>query len=70
MNWLFLRLIFACLFSTRIAYEWTEDSVIKYLWSAAGYELIAVPLIITKKHHHPRVADGEDKGGESGEGRK
>ncbi|KAG1747863.1 uncharacterized protein EDB91DRAFT_48354 [Suillus paluster] len=52
----------------RIAYEWTEDSVIKYLWSAAGYGLIAVPLIITRKHHRSRVADGEDKGGEIGEG--
>ncbi|KAG6821367.1 hypothetical protein H0H93_014164 [Arthromyces matolae] len=33
----------------RIAYEWTEDYVIKYLWSAAGYCLIAVPLLYTRK---------------------
>ena len=32
----------------RIAYEWTEDYVIKYLWSAAGYALIAVPLLFTR----------------------
>ncbi|KAL0578895.1 ATP-binding cassette long-chain fatty acid transporter pxa1 [Marasmius crinis-equi] len=32
----------------RIAYEWTEDYVIKYLWSAAGYGLIAVPLLFTR----------------------
>lgn len=32
----------------RIAYEWTEDYVIKYIWSAAGYGLIAVPLLFTR----------------------
>lgn len=32
----------------RIAYEWTEDYVIKYLWSAAGYVLIAVPILYTR----------------------
>ena len=32
----------------RIAYEWTEDYVIKYLWSAAGYALIAVPILYTR----------------------
>ncbi|KAF5350966.1 hypothetical protein D9756_008231 [Leucocoprinus leucothites] len=32
----------------RIAYEWTEDYVIKYLWSAAGYGLIAVPILFTR----------------------
>jgi ATP-binding cassette subfamily D (ALD) long-chain fatty acid import protein len=34
----------------RIAYEWTEDFVIKYLWSAAGYGLIGVPLLLTRTH--------------------
>ncbi|THV05046.1 hypothetical protein K435DRAFT_850251 [Dendrothele bispora CBS 962.96] len=37
-------------YKVRIAYEWTEDYVIKYLWSAAGYGLIAVPLLITRSH--------------------
>lgn len=36
------------LFKIRIAYEWTEDYVIKYMWSAAGYGLIAVPLLFTR----------------------
>lgn len=29
--------------------------MIKYLWSAAGYGLIAVPLLITRKRHRSRV---------------
>ncbi|KAJ3813026.1 ABC transporter transmembrane region 2-domain-containing protein [Lentinula lateritia] len=37
-------------YKIRIAYEWTEDYVIKYLWSAAGYGLIAVPLLFTRRH--------------------
>ncbi|KAG8216396.1 ABC transporter transmembrane region 2-domain-containing protein [Butyriboletus roseoflavus] len=37
------------IYKIRIAYEWTEDFVIKYMWSAAGYGLIAVPLLITRK---------------------
>ena len=32
----------------RIAYEWTEDFLIKYLWSAAGYCLISIPVFITR----------------------
>ncbi|KAF9003251.1 ABC transporter transmembrane region 2-domain-containing protein [Cyathus striatus] len=36
------------IYKIRIAYEWTEDYVIKYLWSAAGYALIAVPLLFTR----------------------
>ncbi|KAF9527631.1 ABC transporter transmembrane region 2-domain-containing protein [Crepidotus variabilis] len=39
----------------RIAYEWTEDYVIKYLWSAAGYALIAVPILYTRTR---RVSSG------------
>lgn len=35
----------------RIAYEWTEDYVIKYLWSAAGYALIAVPVLLTRRRN-------------------
>ena len=33
----------------RIAYEWTEDYVIKYLWSAAGYCLISIPVLFTRR---------------------
>ncbi|KJA26893.1 hypothetical protein HYPSUDRAFT_198675 [Hypholoma sublateritium FD-334 SS-4] len=36
------------IYKIRIAYEWTEDYVIKYLWSAAGYGLIAVPILYTR----------------------
>lgn len=49
---MYLRLIrhVNSIYKIRIAYEWTEDFVIKYLWSAAGYGLIAVPLLITRRH--------------------
>jgi hypothetical protein len=41
----------------RIAYEWTEDFVIKYLWSAAGYLLISIPVLFTRRlEAGPRVA--------------
>ncbi|KAF8190182.1 ATP-binding cassette transporter [Pholiota molesta] len=36
------------IYKIRIAYEWTEDYVIKYLWSAAGYGLIAIPILYTR----------------------
>ncbi|KAF7969977.1 hypothetical protein HWV62_25464 [Athelia sp. TMB] len=46
----YLRLIkhVNSIYKIRIAYEWTEDYVIKYMWSAAGYGLIAVPLLFTR----------------------
>ncbi|KAI0938687.1 hypothetical protein AcV5_000308 [Taiwanofungus camphoratus] len=37
------------IYKIRIAYEWTEDFVIKYLWSAAGYCLISVPVLLTRR---------------------
>lgn len=40
-----------CIYQIRIAYEWTEDYVIKYLWSAAGYALIAIPVLLTRRRH-------------------
>lgn len=61
----YLRLIkhVNSIYKIRIAYEWTEDFVIKYLWSAAGYGLIAVPLLITRKRSRVvGVEDGEGKG--------
>ncbi|KAG1732987.1 ABC transporter transmembrane region 2-domain-containing protein [Suillus lakei] len=66
----YLRLIkhVNSIYKIRIAYEWTEDFVIKYLWSAAGYGLIAVPLLITRKRS--RVAGGEEGKGEGKRGRK
>ncbi|KAF8480250.1 ABC transporter transmembrane region 2-domain-containing protein [Russula ochroleuca] len=46
----YLRLIkhVNSIFKIRIAYEWTEDYVIKYLWSAAGYCLISIPVLFTR----------------------
>ncbi|KAB5591241.1 ATP-binding cassette sub-family D protein [Ceratobasidium theobromae] len=32
----------------RTAYEWTEDYVVKYMWSAAGYCLIGLPVLTEK----------------------
>jgi ATP-binding cassette, subfamily D (ALD), peroxisomal long-chain fatty acid import protein len=43
----------------RIAYEWTEDYVIKYIWSAAGYGLIAVPLLFTRTKRSLGIQAGE-----------
>ncbi|KAG2054261.1 hypothetical protein BDR06DRAFT_1007936 [Suillus hirtellus] len=62
----YLRLIkhVNSIYKIRIAYEWTEDFVIKYLWSAAGYGLIAVPLLITRKRSRDAgVVDGKGKRG-------
>ncbi|PSR76202.1 hypothetical protein PHLCEN_2v8625 [Hermanssonia centrifuga] len=49
----YLRLIkhINSIYKIRIAYEWTEDYVIKYLWSAAGYALIAIPVLLTRKRN-------------------
>ncbi|KAJ7672180.1 ABC transporter transmembrane region 2-domain-containing protein [Mycena polygramma] len=57
----YLRLIkhVNSIYKIRIAYEWTEDYVIKYLWSAAGYGLIAVPLLFTRRRREVAVQAGE-----------
>ncbi|KAJ7352361.1 ABC transporter transmembrane region 2-domain-containing protein [Mycena albidolilacea] len=57
----YLRLIkhVNSIYKIRIAYEWTEDYVIKYLWSAAGYGLIAVPLLFTRRRRSVAVQAGE-----------
>ena len=34
----------------RTAYEWTEDYVVKYMWSAAGYCLIGFPVLFEVNH--------------------
>ncbi|TFY56558.1 hypothetical protein EVJ58_g7566 [Rhodofomes roseus] len=49
----YLRLIrhVNSIYKIRIAYEWTEDFVIKYLWSAAGYCLISIPVFLTRRRH-------------------
>lgn len=59
----YLRLIkhVNSIYKIRIAYEWTEDYVIKYLWSAAGYGLIAIPYLVTRtKGKAARFASGDD----------
>ena len=51
------------IYKIRIAYEWTEDYVIKYLWSAAGYVLIAIPYLLTRRKRHVAVqATGPTEG--------
>ncbi|KAJ7236266.1 ABC transporter transmembrane region 2-domain-containing protein [Mycena haematopus] len=61
LNSAYLRLIkhVNSIYKIRIAYEWTEDYVIKYLWSAAGYGLIAVPLLFTRRRRSVAVQAGE-----------
>ncbi|KAJ3008558.1 hypothetical protein NUW54_g3109 [Trametes sanguinea] len=53
----YLRLIrhVNSIYKIRIAYEWTEDFVIKYLWSAAGYCLISIPVFFTRRRRHVGV---------------
>ncbi|KAJ7048582.1 ABC transporter transmembrane region 2-domain-containing protein [Mycena amicta] len=46
------------IYKMRIAYEWTEDYVIKYLWSSAGYGVIAVPLLFTRRRRSVAVQAG------------
>lgn len=36
-------------FKVRIAYNMTEDFVIKYMWSAAGYTLMSIPILFRVK---------------------
>ncbi|KAH6906187.1 ATP-binding cassette transporter [Coprinopsis sp. MPI-PUGE-AT-0042] len=48
------------IYKIRLAYEWTEDYVIKYLWSAAGYALIAVPILFTRVKRSLGVESGKD----------
>lgn len=43
-------------------YEWTEDYVIKYLWSAAGYALIAIPVLLTRRRTVAIQTGGEPGG--------
>ncbi|KAI0674426.1 ABC transporter transmembrane region 2-domain-containing protein [Trametes maxima] len=56
----YLRLIkhVNSIYKIRIAYEWTEDFVIKYLWSAAGYCLISIPVFFTRRRHIGVQAQG------------
>ncbi|KAL0958420.1 hypothetical protein HGRIS_000560 [Hohenbuehelia grisea] len=53
------------IYKIRIGYEWIEDYVIKYLWSAAGYGLIAVPLLFTRRRRTLGVqtSEAERQGG-------
>nr|VWO94705.1 Polyadenylation factor subunit 2 [Ganoderma boninense] len=36
------------IYKIRIAYEWTEDFLIKYMWSAAGYCVISIPVFMRR----------------------
>lgn len=56
----YLRLIkhVNSIYKIRIAYEWTEDYVIKYMWSAAGYLLISIPVLLGTKKRSVGVQAG------------
>ncbi|KAF9071860.1 ABC transporter transmembrane region 2-domain-containing protein [Rhodocollybia butyracea] len=47
-------------YKIRIFHEWTEDYIIKYLWSAAGYGLIAIPLLFTRRGNASPEAESAD----------
>ncbi|GJJ10466.1 hypothetical protein Clacol_004692 [Clathrus columnatus] len=61
----YLRLIrhINSIYKIRIAYEWTEDFVIKYAWSAAGYVLISIPILFTRRHRSPDAQIGGKRHG-------
>ncbi|KAK7683183.1 hypothetical protein QCA50_013856 [Cerrena zonata] len=65
----YLRLIkhVNSIYKIRIAYEWTEDYVIKYLWSAAGYGLISIPTLLTRRKDVGIQATGPDTAGVNNE---
>ncbi|KIK70089.1 hypothetical protein GYMLUDRAFT_34553 [Collybiopsis luxurians FD-317 M1] len=46
-------------YRTRITYEIIEDFTIKYAWSAAGYGLIAVPLLFTRRPRPTESSESE-----------
>ncbi|KAG2340858.1 hypothetical protein BDR05DRAFT_966436 [Suillus weaverae] len=48
----------------RIAYGWTGDFIIKCVRSAAGYGLLAVPLLITRKRSRGAVLWMERENGD------
>lgn len=56
----YLRLIkhVNSIYKIRIAYEWTEDYVIKYMWSAAGYLLISIPVLLGRKTRSVGIQTG------------
>lgn len=58
LNRAYMRLIrhVNSIYKIRIAYNMTEDFVLKYCWSASGYVIIAAPLLFGVK---PTGADGE-----------
>ncbi|BGP43027.1 ATP-binding cassette long-chain fatty acid transporter pxa1 [Rhodotorula kratochvilovae] len=69
----YLRLIkhVNSIYKIRILYGMTEDMVVKYLWSAAGYCLISIPVFFPKARKLAQAAAGTGgaaKGGEPGDG--
>ncbi|GAA6049196.1 hypothetical protein JCM3770_003305 [Rhodotorula araucariae] len=69
----YLRLIkhVNSIYKIRILYGMTEDMVVKYLWSAAGYCLISIPVFFPKARKLAQAAAGTGgaaKGGEAGDG--
>ncbi|GAA6036388.1 hypothetical protein JCM8097_001697 [Rhodosporidiobolus ruineniae] len=69
----YLRLIkhVNSIYKLRVAYAMTEDFVVKYAWSAAGYALIAIPVFFPKAKKLAAVATSttsSEKREEGGDG--
>ncbi|KAH7096133.1 ABC transporter transmembrane region 2-domain-containing protein [Auriculariales sp. MPI-PUGE-AT-0066] len=56
------------IYRIRIAYEWTEDYVIKYLWSAIGYGLISIPILFpATRGLVPKISSTGERSSEVGD---
>ncbi len=49
------------IYKIRIVYEWSEDFILKYAWSAAGYLLISIPVLLRRKQHVAVQATGQEE---------
>ncbi|EST04538.1 Peroxisomal fatty acyl CoA transporter, transmembrane domain protein [Kalmanozyma brasiliensis GHG001] len=60
LNRAYIRLVrhIDSIFKIRIAFNMTEDFVLKYAWSAAGYVIIAAPFLFGQKQ--PAAAESSD----------
>ncbi|KAJ1041814.1 hypothetical protein NDA11_005184 [Ustilago hordei] len=59
LNRAYIRLVrhINSIFKIRVAFNMTEDFVLKYAWSAAGYVIIAAPFLLGQKKRQCESAD-------------
>ncbi|SPO29499.1 probable peroxisomal half ABC transporter [Ustilago trichophora] len=59
LNRAYIRLVrhINSIFKIRVAFNMTEDFVLKYAWSAAGYVIIAAPFLFGQKKPQSELAD-------------